>query len=103
MVIVFLLANGNTKIFVTIPRFVDGIPGTLNTVSQNEKDGNPLLEPYPSWEWNSNSAQCSDKRLVSVFRTQVKILGIYQHDLWYIKNSNVSHNYKQVKIYYNIW
>ncbi|PZD97437.1 hypothetical protein DNH61_02750 [Paenibacillus sambharensis] len=40
--------DGNT--YVSVPRRAEGIPATMNKIVM--KDGKPLLEAYPSWEWN---------------------------------------------------
>lgn len=40
----------NGAIFVAVPRWADGIPATLNYVIS--KDGKPILQAFPSWEWN---------------------------------------------------
>lgn len=63
--------NGNNKIFVSIPRFQAGIPVALATISDKKRDGNPVLTPYPSWQWYQNSKRCPRNRIVSVYRTQV--------------------------------
>jgi sugar lactone lactonase YvrE len=36
--------------YLSVPRWAEGIPGTLNKVVM--KDGKPLLEAFPSWEMN---------------------------------------------------
>ncbi|MCC9022094.1 major royal jelly family protein [Bacillus nakamurai] len=36
--------------YVSVPRWAHGIPATLNKIVI--KDGKPLLEAFPSWEWN---------------------------------------------------
>ncbi|XP_015591221.1 protein yellow isoform X2 [Cephus cinctus] len=56
------------KVFVTLPRWKEGIPVTLATVSKNARSINPKLQPYPSWDWHQ-SEHC--KGLTSVFRVQV--------------------------------
>ncbi|WP_163100867.1 L-dopachrome tautomerase-related protein [Peribacillus alkalitolerans] len=47
---------GNIKVdrqgifYVSVPRWAKGIPATLNRIVV--VDGKPLLEPFPSWDWN---------------------------------------------------
>ncbi|WP_139193263.1 L-dopachrome tautomerase-related protein [Bacillus amyloliquefaciens] len=36
--------------YVSVPRWAHGVPATLNKIVI--KDGKPLLEAFPSWEWN---------------------------------------------------
>lgn len=36
--------------YVSVPRWAKGIPSTMNRIVM--KDGKPLLEAFPSWEWN---------------------------------------------------
>ncbi|MDR6879732.1 L-dopachrome tautomerase-related protein [Bacillus sp. 3255] len=36
--------------YVSVPRWVSGIPATMNRIVS--KDGKPLLDAFPSWEWN---------------------------------------------------
>ncbi|MFD1676449.1 L-dopachrome tautomerase-related protein [Alicyclobacillus fodiniaquatilis] len=40
--------QGNT--YVSVPRWADGIPATMNRIVI--KNGKPLLEAFPSWDWN---------------------------------------------------
>ncbi|KAJ8959619.1 hypothetical protein NQ318_021805, partial [Aromia moschata] len=63
--------NGHNKIFITIPRFQPGIPVTLGTVSGKMYNGNPVITPYPSWDWHRNPEACSPNRMVSVYRIMV--------------------------------
>lgn len=59
------------KIFITSPRNQPGVPVTFGTVTNHIYKGNPLIRPYPSWEWHQNPQQCSQDRLVSVYRVAV--------------------------------
>jgi hypothetical protein len=36
--------------YVSVPRWAEGIPSTMNRIVI--KNGKPLLEAFPSWEWN---------------------------------------------------
>lgn len=67
----FLDAKGSSKLFVTIPRFQEGSPITLGTVTNQKRDGNPIIEPYPSWDWHRNPTSCHKDRIVSVYRVMV--------------------------------
>nr|ATB56351.1 yellow-d1 [Leptinotarsa decemlineata] len=69
------LGTVSDKVFVTIPRFQSGAPATLGTVSDKVKDGNPVITPYPSWDWHTNSNDCKTDRLVSVFRVMIDDCG----------------------------
>lgn len=60
-----------SRIFVTIPRFQAGIPATLGVVSDRKKQSNPVITPYPSWEWQTSPHLCKRDRIVSVYRVQV--------------------------------
>ncbi|KAL0278636.1 UNVERIFIED_CONTAM: hypothetical protein PYX00_000403 [Menopon gallinae] len=67
--------NGvSKKIFVTFPKFKDGIPVALATVSPNGNGEGHLLKPYPDWSWQAQSNRDCDK-LTSVFRTQIDKCG----------------------------
>lgn len=56
-------------VFITIPRIQNGVPVTLGYVTNNvSSEGNPLIAPYPSWEWNK-LGHCN--AMTSAFRVQV--------------------------------
>lgn len=61
------------QVFVTIPKFVEGIPATLGTVTNRSYEGNPLIKPYPNWQWHRNPEGCRTDRIVSVFRVKVNL------------------------------
>ncbi|MCL6459434.1 MAG: hypothetical protein K6T85_15660, partial [Gorillibacterium sp.] len=42
------------RYYVSVPRWANGIPSTMNRIMI--KDGKPLLEAFPSWEWNQAGA-----------------------------------------------
>ncbi|XP_033223828.1 protein yellow-like isoform X2 [Belonocnema kinseyi] len=56
------------RVFVTLPKWKNGIPATLTTVPRHSPTKNPKLKPYPNWEWN-NAENCEG--FTSVFRIQV--------------------------------
>ncbi|XP_015429902.1 PREDICTED: protein yellow-like [Dufourea novaeangliae] len=56
------------KVFITLPKWKDGIPVTLATVPKHSKTKSPKLRPYPDWSWHQ-PGNCEG--LTSVFRVQV--------------------------------
>ncbi|XP_014223730.1 protein yellow-like [Trichogramma pretiosum] len=57
------------RVFVTMPRLEIGIPVTVGYVTDGlSKEGNPLIAPYPNWQWNKLG---SCDALTSVYRVQV--------------------------------
>ncbi|KAK1118675.1 hypothetical protein K0M31_014979 [Melipona bicolor] len=56
------------KVFLTLPKWKDGIPVTLATVPKLSKTKSPKLRPYPDWRWHQ-PGNCDG--LTSVFRIQV--------------------------------
>lgn len=62
-------AKHRSVVFISIPRFQNGVPVTLGYVTDNiSPEGNPIIAPYPNWEWN-RLGQCD--AITSVFRMQV--------------------------------
>ncbi|KAJ8678882.1 hypothetical protein QAD02_014669 [Eretmocerus hayati] len=60
--------NGHV-VFVTMPRLEQGIPITLGYVTELvSAEGNPLIAPYPSWEWNK-LGDCD--AITSTYRVQI--------------------------------
>lgn len=63
--------NSPSRIFVTIPRFVTGIPVTLGFVAGPRN----LIQPYPAYSWHSSHGNDCDG-ITSVFRIAVSIAKI---------------------------
>lgn len=62
------------SIFVTIPRFVKGVPYSLAYVTNEVRGNGTELRAYPSYDWHlSHGADCNG--LTSVYRTQIDECG----------------------------
>ncbi|CAH1129709.1 unnamed protein product [Ceutorhynchus assimilis] len=61
--------TGEERIFVTTPRLKQtGTPAGIGVIIDETRDGNPVIEPYPSWSWHINTEKCNYHRIVSPFR-----------------------------------
>lgn len=55
-----------SRVFVTIPRFLDGVPVSLGYISSDPAK----IQPYPNYSWHdSYGSDCND--ITSVFRVTV--------------------------------
>lgn len=62
--------TGRSRLFVTVPRFQDGIPITLGVVSTSFATNGSVIHAYPSYNWQeSHGANCDG--MTSVFRVAV--------------------------------
>ncbi|XP_058128159.1 protein yellow [Anopheles ziemanni] len=62
------------KLFVSVPRWKDGIPSTLNYIDMNQTpSGSPALIPYP--DWSSNVAGDCANGLNTVYRIKADKCG----------------------------
>lgn len=68
------LGHGTPRVFVTVPRFIGGIPITLGTLTNQKNSGGPQIRAYPSFDWNANQGNNCDG-LTSVFRVAVRTPG----------------------------
>ncbi|KAI4502100.1 hypothetical protein M0802_002782 [Mischocyttarus mexicanus] len=70
-------------VFVTIPRFIKGIPATFGYVTNDvTPEGNPIIAPYPNWEVNKEG-DCNG--ITSVFRVAIDKC----HRLWILDTGKV--------------
>ncbi|ENN71603.1 hypothetical protein HUJ04_000879 [Dendroctonus ponderosae] len=61
--------SGLERVFIATPRLTPtGYPATLGVVTHETRDGNPIIDPYPSWSWQINPEECRYHRIVSVYR-----------------------------------
>lgn len=58
------LSSGKKRIFISMPRFVPGVPVTLGTITPENKD---YIKPYPDYSWHSSHGLNCDA-MTSVFR-----------------------------------
>ncbi|XP_055626405.1 protein yellow [Toxorhynchites rutilus septentrionalis] len=72
------------KLFVSVPRWKDGIPSTLNYIDMNKTpSGSPPLIPYP--DWSSNVAGDCQNGLSTVYRIKADKCG----RLWLLDTGTV--------------
>ncbi|XP_055635772.1 protein yellow-like isoform X2 [Toxorhynchites rutilus septentrionalis] len=60
-----------SRVFVSVPRFIEGIPATLGVISSQVGPSGPLVEPYPNAAIQSNPEDSRCNGIVSVFRTMI--------------------------------
>lgn len=62
--------RGQSKIFVTVPRFLPGVPITLGTLTGQRRNGGPVISAYPDYSWQSSHGKNCDG-ITSVFRVTI--------------------------------
>ncbi|KAF4526882.1 hypothetical protein B566_EDAN013793 [Ephemera danica] len=72
-----------SRVFLTIPRWLPGVPATLSTIPYPSDTRSPRLTPYPNWEFN-RQGNCNG--LTSVFRVKADEC----NRLWVLDNGLVN-------------
>ncbi|XP_076169512.1 yellow-e3 [Ptiloglossa arizonensis] len=76
-----------SKVFVSIPRFLDGVPATLGYVTNDiTPAGNPIIAPYPNWGYNTLGS-CDS--ITSVYRMKIDECG----RLWVLDTGKLGDNW----------
>lgn len=65
------IAVSRDRVFVTTPRWNDGIPASLSTITLPAFSQSPALEPYPSWDAHTSTTNPDCTRLLSVYRLAI--------------------------------
>lgn len=68
--------------FVSVPRWAKGIPSTMNRIVI--KDGKPLLEAFPNWEWNKEG---NPKFLQSVLGYEID----EKNQMWLLDQGHIAY------------
>uniref|UniRef100_A0A1B0ACG4 Bee-milk protein n=1 Tax=Glossina pallidipes TaxID=7398 RepID=A0A1B0ACG4_GLOPL len=74
------------RIFITTPRWKDGVPASLGTIPFPPSEISPALKPYPNWDAHSSSYTPDCGKLISVYRTYVDVC----QRLWLIDSGIVN-------------
>ncbi|XP_017473954.1 PREDICTED: protein yellow [Rhagoletis zephyria] len=74
------------RMFITTPRWKDGVPASLNYLPFPTKERSPALRPYPDWNAHSAVQQPNCAKLISVYRSSIDVCG----RLWLIDSGIVN-------------
>ncbi|XP_075161208.1 L-dopachrome tautomerase yellow-h [Haematobia irritans] len=59
------------RIFITTPRWKDGVPASFGYLPYPPKEQSPPIRPYPNWESHGDPYNPDCSKLISVYRTHV--------------------------------
>lgn len=74
------------RMFITTPRWKDGVPSSLSYLPYPPKERSPALRPYPNWSAHSSVQQPNCAKLISVYRSSIDSCG----RLWVIDSGIVN-------------
>lgn len=57
------------RLFITTPRWKDGVPASISTITYPSKELSPALRPYPNWAAHGDPYNPICTKLISVYRT----------------------------------
>ncbi|XP_020714005.1 protein yellow isoform X2 [Ceratitis capitata] len=82
------------RLFITTPRWKDGVPVSLSYLPYPPKERSPALRPYPDWGSHSNIQELDCSKLISVYRSSIDSCG----RLWVIDSGivNATANLNQI-------
>lgn len=69
------IAVTENRVFVSTPRWNDGIPASLSSIQLPAFSQSPALEPYPSWAAQTPTTNPDCSRLLSVYRMTIDECG----------------------------
>lgn len=63
------------RIFVTTPRWKDGVPASFGWLPYPPKELSPAIKPYPNWDMHGDPYNPDCNKLISVYRTSIDECG----------------------------
>ncbi|XP_030373088.1 protein yellow [Scaptodrosophila lebanonensis] len=59
------------RLFITTPRWKDGVPASFGTIPYPPKETSPAINPYPNWQAHGDPYNPDCSKLISVYRTAI--------------------------------
>lgn len=63
------------RLFVTTPRWKDGVPASFGWLPYPPKELSPAIKPYPDWEAHGDPYNPDCSKLISIYRTSIDECG----------------------------